>query len=72
MSYQETARFIKLPIDGYMDLLGITPNSSQNKTQTPHLKQLNKTENILGNKSLNVSKSIQPFNPHNISTQKQQ
>ena len=30
MSYQETARFIKLPIDGYMDLLGITPNSSQN------------------------------------------
>ena len=23
-------RFIKLPIDGYMDLLGITPNTSQN------------------------------------------
>ena len=22
-------RFIKLPIDGYMDLLGITPNTSQ-------------------------------------------
>ena len=23
-------RFIKLPIDGYMDLLGINPNTSQN------------------------------------------
>ena len=30
MNYQEQARFIKLPMDGYLDLLGITPNSSQN------------------------------------------
>ena len=30
MNFQEANRFIKLPIDGYMDLLGIQPNSSQN------------------------------------------
>ena len=29
MDFQETNRFIKLPIDGYMELLGITPNTSQ-------------------------------------------
>ena len=29
MDFQEQDRFIKLPIDGYMELLGITPNSSQ-------------------------------------------
>lgn len=29
MAFQEVSRFIKLPIEGYMDLLGITPNSSQ-------------------------------------------
>ena len=29
MDFQEHDRFIKLPIDGYMELLGITPNSSQ-------------------------------------------
>ena len=28
MSFDER-KFIKLPIDGYMDLLGITPNTSQ-------------------------------------------
>ena len=30
MEYQEAGRFIKLPIEGYMELLGITPNTSQN------------------------------------------
>ena len=30
MVYKEQSRFIKLPIDGYMELLGITPNTSQN------------------------------------------
>ena len=29
MDFQEQDRFIKLPIEGYMDLLGITPNTSQ-------------------------------------------
>ena len=29
MDFQEQDRFIKLPIEGYMELLGITPNSSQ-------------------------------------------
>ena len=29
MNYDSTDRFIKLPIQGYMDLLGIQPNSSQ-------------------------------------------
>ncbi len=29
MDFQEQERFIKLPIEGYMDLLGITPNTSQ-------------------------------------------
>ena len=29
MEFQSENRFIKLPINGYMDLLGITPNSSQ-------------------------------------------
>ena len=30
MNFQEHSRFIKLPMEGYLDLLGITPNSSQN------------------------------------------
>ena len=30
MVYKEASRFIKLPIDGYMELLGVTPNTSQN------------------------------------------
>ena len=30
MNFQSEDRFIKLPIDGYMDLLGIEPNTSQN------------------------------------------
>ena len=30
MNYKEASRFIKLPIDGYMELLGVTPNTSQN------------------------------------------
>jgi hypothetical protein len=29
MDYNEQARYLKLPVDGYMDLLGIEPNSSQ-------------------------------------------
>ena len=29
MDYPQDSRFIKLPIEGYMDLLGIEPNSSQ-------------------------------------------
>ena len=29
MDYNEAARYLKLPVDGYMDLLGIEPNSSQ-------------------------------------------
>jgi len=29
MEFKDNNRFIKLPIDGYMDLLGITPNTSQ-------------------------------------------
>ena len=29
MDLDAETRFIKLPIEGYMDLLGITPNSSQ-------------------------------------------
>ncbi len=29
MEYNEQSRYIKLPVTGYMDLLGITPNSSQ-------------------------------------------
>ena len=28
--YNSEERFIKLPIHGYLDLLGITPNTSQN------------------------------------------
>ena len=30
MAFQEQSRFIKLPMEGYLELLGITPNSSQN------------------------------------------
>ena len=29
MNFTEQDRFIKLPIDGYMNLLGIEPNTSQ-------------------------------------------
>ena len=29
MDYNEAVRYLKLPVDGYMDLLGIEPNSSQ-------------------------------------------
>ncbi|HAW05204.1 MAG TPA: terminase [Saprospirales bacterium] len=29
MDYNEQARYLKLPVEGYMDLLGIQPNSSQ-------------------------------------------
>ncbi len=29
MAFQEQSRFIKLPMEGYLELLGITPNSSQ-------------------------------------------
>jgi len=29
MSYSDESKFIKLPIDSYMELLGVTPNSSQ-------------------------------------------
>ena len=29
MEYNEQSRYIKLPVTGYMDLLGIKPNSSQ-------------------------------------------
>ena len=29
MNFTEQDRFIKLPIDGYMELLGIDPNTSQ-------------------------------------------
>ena len=29
MAFQEQSRFIKLPMEGYLELLGITPNTSQ-------------------------------------------
>ena len=35
MNYETEDRFIKLPIEGYLDLLGIAPNSSQSALFSP-------------------------------------